>query len=421
MSKGGNPILGVAVIMIVVAALASASTYWFVSISQKPATTTKTVTTASTVTSVRTVTGPVTTTVTSTKTVIITTTSITTKTITLTETVTTTPKPSVLRDDDTANALAARLLRSRVALAVMMWFAGVPAHTRGWANSSESVTAAAGSLLRNALTSFSDMVLVAVNTPVTKAYNVTAELTPLSPAAPLSGGNGSCVTYRVGVAGFKVKSYLDVVPLNKSAAGLVGAATTTIGFSSVFRGLLNWREGFMTVVLNITSMSMGKERNVGEVMKFDDAGLPVHVSMVGEGESASITLNLSDGSLIIREGNRTVVIKDVGRVLVEALMSTRIRASFVRYVTFPSGLTLPEYRVTLETNLKTMVNRTLLFLMLRGEGSAYLLSKNLLVVGNLTLTGGRVIIDTNGGPRQCYILEMVGKGGSKILDVRVAG
>ncbi len=421
MSNGTHRVLGMALVVVVVAALASASTYWFVSISQKPVTITKTVATTSTVTSVRTVTSPVTTTVTSTKTVINTTTSTTTKTITITETVTTTPKPSMLRDDDTANALAARLLRSRVALAVMMWFAGIPAHTKGWTNSSESVTAATESLLRNALTSFSDMVLVAVNTPVTKAYNVTAELTPLSLAAPPSGGNGSCVTYRVGVAGFKIKSYLNVVPLNKSAAGLVGAATTTIGFSSVFGGVLNWREGFMTVVLNITSMSMGKEMNVSEVMKFDNAGLPVHVSVVREGESASIILNLSDGSLIIKEGNKTVVIKDVGRVLVEALMSTRVQASFVRYVTFPSGLTLPEYRVTLETNLKTMVNKTLLFLMLRGEGSAYLLSKNLLVVGNLTLTDGRVIIDTNGGPKQCYVLEMVGKGGSKVLDVRVAG
>ena len=408
-------ILAVAVIIIIVAAVASASTYWFVGTHQKPVTVTRTVTTttAKTVTSVKTVTSPVTTTVTSTKTVVSTTTA--------TKTITTTPKPSVLRDDATANALATRLLRSRVALAVMMWFAGVPAHMRGWANSSKSVTLATEYLMRNALTSFSDMVLVAVNTPVAKVYNVTAELTPLTLAAPPSGGNGSCVTFSVKAASFKIRSHLNVVPMNKTAVGLVGAATTNIGFSSVFGGMLNWREGFMTVALNITSMSMGKEMNVSEVMKFDNAGLPVRVSVAREGESASITLNLSDGSLIIKEGNRTVVIKDVGRVLVEALMSTRVQASFVRYVTFPSGLTLPEYRVTLEANLKTMVNKTLLFLMLRGEGSAYLLSKNILVVGNLTLTDGRVIIDTNNGPSQCYVLKMVGKGGSRILDVRVAG
>jgi hypothetical protein len=103
-------------------------------------------------------------------------------------------------------------------------------------------------------------------------------------------------------------------------------------------------------------------------------------------------------------------------------MSTRVRANFVRYVTFPSGLTLPKYRVSLETNLKTIVNKTtLLLLTLKGEGSAYLLSKNILVVSNLTLTGGKVIIDTNGGPKQCYVLETVGKGGSKILDVKVVG
>ncbi len=416
-------VLAVAVIIIIVAAVASASTYWFVSTYQKPVTVTKTVTatTAKTVTSVKTVTSPVTTTVTSTKTVVSTTTSTIVRTTTVTKTVTTTPKPSVLRDDATVNALATRLLRSRVALAVMLWFAGIPAHTKGWANSSESVTAATESLLRNALTSFSDMMLVAINTPVAKVYNITAELTPLTLAAPPSGGNGSCVTFSVKAASFKVRSHLNVVPMNKSAVGLVGAATTNIGFNSVFGGILNWHEGFMTVTLNITSMSMGKEMNVSEVMRFDNAGLPVHVSVVREGESASITLNSSDGSLIIKEGNKTVVIKDVGRVLVEALMSTRVQASFVRYVTFPSGLTLPEYRVTLEANLRTIVNKTLLFLMLRGEGSAYLLSKNILVVGNLTLTDGRVIIDTNNGPSQCYVLKMVGKGGSRILDVRVAG
>ncbi len=421
MSESGRRGLGVAAIIIIVAALASASTYWFVSVNQKPVTVTKTVTTASTVTSVRTVTSPVTTTVTRTKTVVNTVTETTTETTTVTKTITTTPKPSVLRDDDAASKLAARLLRSRVALAVMMWFAGVPAHTKGWANSSESVTTATESLLRNALTTFSDMVLVAINTPITKAYNVTAELTPLKLAAPPSTGSGSCVTYRVEDAGFKIKSYLGIVPLNGSAAGLAGAATTTIGFSSVFGGVLNWHEGFMTVVLNITSLSLGKEMNVSEVMRFDDWGLPLHVSVVREGESASITLNSSSGSLIVKEGNKTVVIKDVGRVLVEALMSTRVRTGFVRYVTFPSGLTLPEYRVSLEVNLKTMVNKTLLFLMLRGEGSAYLLGKNVLVMSNLTLSDGRVIIDTNGGPRQCYVLEMAAKEGSRILDINVAG
>ena len=419
MSSTGYRASTVAALVLIVALLTSASTYWFIKAGERQITVTKTVTTSSTVTLVRTetVTSPVTATVTSTESV----TTTATETVTVTKTVTTTSKPSVLRDDAAANALAARLLRSRVALAVLMWFSDIPAHKEGWANSSKLVASATESILRNALASFADMVLVAVNTPVPKAYNVTAELTPLSLMTAPSEGNKSCITMDVGASNFRIKSYLDIIPLNKSAALLVGAATTTVGFNSVFGGVLNWREGFMTVALNITSTSLGKEINVSEVMRFDNVGLPLGVSFIGGGRSASITLNSSDGSLIVREDNKTVVIKDVGRVLVEALMSTRVQASFVRYVTFPSGLTLPEYRVTLETNLKTMVNKTLLFLRLRGEGTAYLLSRNVLVVGNLTLTEGKAIIDTNGGPRQCYVLEITGKSGSRILDVKVAG
>ncbi len=398
MSNGSLSTAVVVGIIIIVAVLASALTYYYASLNPRVETTTVTTTTAITSTTTLSLTKTEVSTTTTTKYV---TQPPSTVTVTVTATPSTTPPVTVItvqRNDTAAQRLAEHELKYHLMQGIVTWLYWL------WGSKSSSTiiqdpaaTLATAILMR--LTSHD----VAVLPPLRSTYTINLTRTLMSFIPPQTMSNMTCLPISASAAHAAANITVKLRPVNAtSVIGEVFGKLPVGGqVSNITITLLNSNEVRIAGTVKFTSKSTTLTVHALELFRND---LPVLFSMESGGVTHELAINSSNGVMILKSSGSTIkVIKGAESALEKILKSFKVTVSYAGTVNIKE-VNVPVYRVFMTGDVRVNVGNVTFGLKLNFSGTAYLLGNNVLVFTMNSIDDLRTSVGMNNNT-YCRYLE----------------